>query len=74
MRREQACRCVVSVVHLGWGDPVPVEGRETTNACCNNVSSKRLRRELVVFVQLSCQGVASCPVVAAQECREERTE
>lgn len=52
MRQEQACRCVVSVVHLGWVDPVPV----------------------VVFVQLLCQDVASGPVVAAQECREQHLE
>ncbi len=65
---------MVSVVHLGWVDPVPVVAQVTTNACYNSVSSKRLRRELVVFVQLSCRDVASCPVVAAQECREERTE
>jgi hypothetical protein len=29
---------------------------------------------VAMFRQLSCQEVASCPVVAAQECREERTE
>jgi hypothetical protein len=29
---------------------------------------------VVVFRQLSCQDVASCPVVAAQECREQRPE
>jgi hypothetical protein len=51
--REEACRCAVSVVHLGWADPVPVVAQVTTNACCNSVSSKRLRRErVVVFVQL----------------------
>jgi hypothetical protein len=25
--REQACRCAVSVVHLGWVDRVPVVDR-----------------------------------------------
>jgi hypothetical protein len=73
--REQACRCAVSVVHLGWVDPVPVVAQVTTNACCNSVSNKRLRQErVVVFGQLSCRDVASCPVVAAQECREQRIE
>ena len=47
--RGEACRCVVSVVHLGWADPV----------------------RGVVLVQMLCQDVALCPVVAAaQECRE----
>ena len=85
--REQACRCAVSVVHLGWADPVP--GVVTTEVPCKvtcqsdnpvNTTLRKGSRELVaMFRQLSCRDVASCQhrvllVVAAEERREERTE
>lgn len=56
--REEVCRCVVSVVHLGWVDPVVAE--VITNACCNSVSSKRLHRERVVLAPTLCRDVSSC--------------
>ncbi len=48
----------------------------TTKASCKSVLRLQVGDNLrvAVFVQLSCQDVASCPVVAAQECREQHPE
>lgn len=56
---EQACQCVVSVVHLGWVDPVPVDHSDRSNLS-------------VVVTTQGSQVVAgySNLLPAAQECRE----
>jgi hypothetical protein len=63
---EQACQCVVSVVHLGWGDPVPVvvhvnPNRLTETLLPNNNRDRDLHIDPVSRHR---------ELVVAQECRE----